>query len=174
MFRACLAAAVCVLTVVPLARPDGVTLSAWVAAAVWFLGLATLIRDGAGVRTTRDLWAAGCWLFLFHAGLAFHAVHGWSHAAAYDHVERGSGFGAGVFVNYLFGLVWAADAAWMWLLPAGYVARPRWVGRAVHGFLAFVVFNAAVVYADGPLRWVALAGFGALAWGAKYASPRRR
>jgi hypothetical protein len=54
-------------------------------------------------------------------------------------------------VNYLFAAVWLADVLWMWVAPNSYRHRPRWVGFAVHSFLAFIVFNAAVVFATDPL-----------------------
>lgn len=94
-----------------------------------------------------------------------HAGHGWSHAAAYRHTAEAGGFGAGVYVNYLFAAVWLADAAWMWAAPTAYRHRPRWVGVAVHGFLAFIVFNATVVFGTTPLvRVVSLLFTAALAW----------
>ena len=150
----------------------GVVVTAWVAAALWFVGSAMLLRVGS--RWARRVWAVGCVAFFVHSALAFHVVHGWSHAAAFDHVERDSGFGAGIFVNYLFGLVWATDSIWIWVSQRSYWNRPRWVLWTVHGFLAFVVFNATVVYAATSMRWAALAGFGVLAWQAKNASAMGR
>lgn len=184
-FRAGLAAAVVVLTVAPLiasgtinpgegASHQAVVTTAWVAAAFWFSGSSALIggRRRVVAGPVRELWAAGAWLFLVHAATAFHAAHGWSHARAFAHVEAASGYGAGLFVNYLFGMVWVADAAWLCAAPTVYQGRPRRVGRAVHGFLAFVAFNATVVYATGPLRWAALGAFAVLA--ARYWNGTRR
>jgi hypothetical protein len=43
--------------------------------------------------------------------------------------------------------VWLVDAAWLAASPASYRRRPRGVAWGVHGFLAFVVVNAAVAFA---------------------------
>ena len=71
---------------------------------------------GAGAfRVARAAWVGGCAVFLVHIGLAFHLAHGWNHANAFEHVERSSGFGPGIFASYSFALVWAGDSA-VWLL----------------------------------------------------------
>jgi hypothetical protein len=55
-----------------------------------------------------------------------------------------------VWVNYVFTLVWVADATWWWCRPA---ETPRRAGRAMvlHGFFAFLFFNSTVVF--GPWFW---------------------
>ena len=83
---------------------------------------------------------------LLHMAVAYHLAHGWSHAAALEHVEARSGFGPGLYVNFAFAAVWLIDVAWCWASLDAYRNRPRWVSRAVVGFMAFVLFNAAVVY----------------------------
>jgi hypothetical protein len=93
---------------------------------------------------------------------AFDRVHGWSHVAAVQHVESVSGFGPGLFVSYAFTTLWAADAAWWLALPSHHDARPTWLDRGIHGFLAFVVFNGTVVYETGFIRWAGIAVFAAL------------
>ena len=109
-------------------------------------------------------WVAGWLTFLVHVAAAFHVAHGWSHAAAYGHTERTAGVGEGIYVNYLFGLVWGADAVWFAGFPGSYARRPRWIGWAVHMFLAFVVFNATVVYGTGLARWMGVVVFALLGW----------
>jgi hypothetical protein len=47
---------------------------------------------------------------------------------------------------------WLADALWLCAAFDSYFARPRWLHWAVHGFIAFVVFNAAVLFADWMYR----------------------
>jgi len=105
-------------------------------------------RGGAAgpLAVARIAYAAGCAMCLLHIAVAFHLAHGWSHRAAFDHVERISGFGPGLYVNYLFAAVWLLDAAWAAVSFDSYRSRPRWLNRAVHGFMAFVMFNAAVVF----------------------------
>jgi hypothetical protein len=110
----------------------------------------------------RILWMAGALLMAVHVGLAFDRVHAWDHAAAVAETARQTGeavgwfWGGGVYVNYLFLLVWTADAAWWCLAPAQYVRRSRRLAFAIHAFLAFILFNAVVVFADGPTRWVGI------------------
>jgi hypothetical protein len=108
-------------------------------------------------RWARNWWTLACATFLVHVGVAYGGIHHWSHAAAYRHVEAVSGFGQGAYVSDLFAVVWAADVFAWWLRPCGYAARPSWVGRGLHGFMAFIVFNGAVIYESGPIRWAALA-----------------
>lgn len=92
------------------------------------------------------MWAFGCVLLLIHIAAAFHLGHGWSHEAAWEHTREISGYGDGIFVNYAFALIWLADAIWVWISFRSYLARPRWLHWSIHGFIAFVVFNAAVVF----------------------------
>lgn len=115
-----------------------------------------------GVRA-RAMWTAGCALFLAHALAAFHFHHHWSHAAAYVETARqtqelfGVASGSGLWFNYVFTLVWLVDVIWWWRSPARYATRPRWLHAAVHGFMAFMFFNGAVVFASGPTRWFGMA-----------------
>ena len=121
--------------------------------------------NGSDRRTEAQAWWLAGWLmFLVHVAAAFHIAHGWSHAAAYEHTERTAGVGEGIYVNYLFGLVWGADVVWFVGFPRSYARRPRWVGWMVHGFLAFVTFNATVVYGSGVARWMGVVLFALMGW----------
>jgi hypothetical protein len=77
----------------------------------------------------RILWTAGVVLLGAHTLAAFHFVHGWSHQAAADETARqtaeliGLRWSGGVFVNYAFLAMWAADAGWWWAAPASYRNR---------------------------------------------------
>lgn len=105
-------------------------------------------------------WTIGCVTAWVHVALAFHLGHGWSHAAAWQHTRQVGGYGDGIFVNYAFVLVWLADVVWVWVAPSSYVGRPAWLNGAVHGFLAFVVFNAAVVFGSAAARELFATSFG--------------
>jgi hypothetical protein len=118
---------------------------------------------GVEVGFVRDLWSLGWLSYGVHVILAFHYFHHWSHAHAVAHTREVSGLGGGIFVTHFFTLLWLADVLFWWLHPDRYVRRPCWIGWAVHGFMAFIVFNGAVVYASGPVRWVSAASFVALA-----------
>jgi hypothetical protein len=125
------------------------------------------------LQGARLAWTGGCLAFLAHVGCAFQFYHGWSHARALAATaERaaevvGLAWGGGLYANYAFGLLWAADAGWWWLRPDGYRRRPAGLEGAVQGFLGFMAFNATVVFGAGAVRWGAclgLLGLAAAAW----------
>jgi hypothetical protein len=157
-----IAAAFVAPVILPNADPADVVTrqTARVAVLFWAVAAASLL---AGYRDwARAAWIVGAAAFVVHVVTAFDRVHGWSHAAAVRHVEAVSGFGAGLFVSYAFTLVWAADAAWWGLDRRGYEARSAGLDRLVNGFVAFVVFNATVLYETGFIRWAATVLFAAL------------
>jgi hypothetical protein len=121
----------------------------------------------------RWIWSAGCALYLAHVGLAFHFYHHWSHAAAYESTaERtrqmvGVESGTGLYLNYLFTLLWPVDALWWWSRPVSYNNRSRWLTGSYFAFFGFMAFNATVVFGGGSARWLGLAcclAVGALLW----------
>jgi hypothetical protein len=111
------------------------------------------------LATARLTWVLGCVVFLAHVACAFQFYHAWSHRVAYEHTARqtaevvGLAWGGGLYVNYVFAGVWAADAAWWLARPVRYLARSRVVEIVAHGFLAFIAFNATVVFGVGAIRW---------------------
>ena len=129
-------------------------------------------RGATTARWVLPVNAAGLALCVIHIVIAMTSVHGWSHAAAIDATARsteavyGLRWGGGLFVNYLFVAVWAADAWWS---RAG--TDPRVENRAggwiVRIFYAVVIFNATVVFARWPMRIVGVCLLIALlvAWG---------
>jgi hypothetical protein len=110
----------------------------------------------------RALWTAACVLLWLHVACAFQFVHHWSHAAAYTHTAQqttrmaGLDWGGGIYFNYLLMILWAGDVAWWWLGPKSFRARPPVIGTLICCFVAFMAINAAVVFASGALRWLAL------------------
>jgi len=104
-------------------------------------------------RLARVAWTLGFAAVLVHFALAIGFAHGWSHAATVEYIRQVGGYGEGIIVNYLFALVWGADVLWWWVNPSGREARAPWIGWAVHGFLAFVVVNATVVFGPPERRW---------------------
>jgi peptide-methionine (S)-S-oxide reductase len=128
------------------------------------LALRLLARQRRGwLRGARLAWTLGCLAYLAHVVCAFQFYHGWSHAAAYRETARqtaaqfGLDWGGGVYVNYAFTVVWLADVFWWWRGVELYEARPCWLEAAVQVFLAFIAFNATVVFGTGPVRWLGLA-----------------
>ena len=123
--------------------------------------------DGAA----RWAWTAGFLAMLGHLIAALHFHHDWAHWRAYEHTaERtrsllGVSVGAGVYVNYAFVLVWLVDAAWWWLVGLRrYRDRRGAVDVALHAFFLFMIFNGAVLFETGPVRWFGLALLLFLAW----------
>lgn len=127
---------------------------------------ALVLRMGRGCLSPgpRYLWLAGCACSWLHLAAVFHFAHNWSHQAATEHIaERtamvvGWAFGAGIWFNYLFNLLWLTDALWWTLQPKNYCARPAWQNLSIHGFLLFMVVNATVVFETGLSRWLGTVG----------------
>src|SRR5262245_10734208 len=94
----------------------------------------------ARAQMARALNTAGCAAFLAHVWCAFAFYHQWSHAAAYADTARqtaeltGWNWGGGLYINYVFALVWAGEVVWEWAAPAHYLRRSRGITGAVRGF----------------------------------------
>jgi hypothetical protein len=141
----------------------GLGITYWTARVAMMLYAAALgVRLWRRERTDAERWwwTAGCAVFLVHVAAAFGFVHGWSHAGALAATARqteamtGVGSGAGLYLNYFFTLVWTADAAWWWVDRAAYERRARPIEWSVHGFMAFMVLNATVVFGTPATRLV--------------------
>ena len=120
--------------------------------------------SGSGCRVA---WTLACIAYLIHVGMAFEHAHHWSHATAFDHVKQASGFGEGIFVSYLFTLIWTLDAAWWWIDHVHYENRANWLVRTIHGFMLFIIVNGTIIFENGPIRWIGAAillGLGWLFW----------
>jgi hypothetical protein len=141
----------------------------WLAVAAWVVAEWRRTAAGAPPVAGRAAWMLGAVAALGHAGLAFHVHHGWSHAAAVADTARqtaavvGWSWGGGVYVNYVFVVVWLADAAWWWRDAVSFNRRARWLDAAVRGFLWFLFLNGAFVFVRGPMRWAGLAAAAAVA-----------
>ncbi|CAN5560843.1 hypothetical protein BH11PLA2_BH11PLA2_04480 [soil metagenome] len=134
-----------------------IRISAIVPTLLWYLSMLTKRKNGTA-------WMMGAVTFPLHVLIAFHLGHAWSHTEAMSHVEQTSGWGPGLFVSYAFGVVWFVDAMWLWIHPSSYRTRSKWLDRAMIGFLAFIVFNATVVYGGEFARWAGVAMFVMLGW----------
>jgi hypothetical protein len=118
----------------------------------------------------RAAWTAGFIAFLIHVASAFHFVHHWSHAEAYAATAQqtqavtGLNWGGGIYANYLFTLIWGGDVAWSWFHPARYLSRSKFIEYVVQCYLAFITFNATVIFGHGLIRWAGAAGFVVFGW----------
>ena len=124
-------------------------------------------------RAARSAWTLGLIVYLSHVAAAFQFRHHWSHAAAYEHTAQqtaaqfGMQWGGGLYFNYVFTAAWILDVVWLWWRSDAYRTRPRWVTFAIQSFMGFLYFNATVVFAPGPVRWMGLAAMvvlGILGW----------
>jgi hypothetical protein len=113
------------------------------------------------------------WLFItgwvvgiIHMLLAYHLIHGWSHADALHDTRRLTqqmfdvDFPQALYANFVFYAVWLGDAWWWKAAPAGYV-RPMAATWILRGFYMLIIFNAAVVFAAG---WRRILGLLLVSW----------
>ena len=104
------------------------------------------------------LWTTSFLLSVLHVLAAFHFMHHWSHTAAYlataeeTRVKLGFAYGAGVYFNYLFLIVWGIDVVWTWHgFRFPHRPTPWWI-QAGRWYLLFIAFNGVVVFKTGWLR----------------------
>jgi len=129
-------------------------------------------RRPGQVEPARRLWTVALALALVHAALAFDVHYRWSHeAASVDTARRtaavtGMAWGGGIFVNYLFLVLWFLDALWWWIAPAAYVRRPVRLERARLALFLLMFVNGAVVFASNIARGVGIPSVAAVcvAW----------
>ena len=113
-----------------------------------------------GSANARKFWTAGWLLMVVHIAAAFAVRHHWSHAEAARHVEErtlaevGVASSVGIWLNYLFVLLWTADV----VRPLSPRVQTWWLS-----FWWFMSVNAAIVFERGPTRWVGVAVAAALA-----------
>ncbi|GAB4162832.1 MAG: hypothetical protein Tsb009_39660 [Planctomycetaceae bacterium] len=130
----------------------------WLIVRIRQRGNASPANPQSSSRWLRILWTGGWAMLTIHTVVVFHVVHDWSHAAAFEHTAIrteeviGWHWGGGIYFNYALVAIWGADVLWRCLQ-----SKPTsriWTGM-VHGFLAFMMFNATVVF--GPRFWILIA-----------------
>ncbi|HEY1784227.1 MAG TPA: hypothetical protein VGG30_01715 [Pirellulales bacterium] len=158
---------------------------AWYAAAVGLMLFLAPDEWAVGTPVSATGWpgrgwlARWCWTwglicFLVHLGMAFHYFHYWSHAHAFERTRQVAHVGEGIYISYLFTVLWGADVVYWWLNPRGYASRPAWIDRTLHAFMLFIVLNGMVVFESGPIRWAGLLGLAVLAVAWRMARGGRR
>lgn len=127
-----------------------VYLTAWLSCLWWFVSAGCWLSRGP--TAIGVAWfVLSAWQYLVHVVVAFHLTHGWSHNAAFAHVESASGFGPGIWVSYFVTVCWTLEASCMLLK----IRRPIWARVAFHTMLGCMVFSGTVVYG---LSWFRVAG----------------
>ena len=140
--------------------------SVWISIVAYTIGcvvFATARRQPEADRWTRLAWTTACAALVAHFICAFQFYHAWSHESAYLETARQTAqvfainWGGGLFVNYAVATLWTADVASWWFAGlSSYRRRPSWLTLSWHGFLIFIIFNATVIFKDGPARWFGL------------------
>jgi hypothetical protein len=151
-----------------------------VATALWAAAEILKLRRPRSVEPARQLWTLAAALLWLHAVAAFHQVYDWNQAVAIDATARqtaamtGLAWGGGLFVNYAFLAIWAADVAWWWIAPASYLERPATIERGRRWIFVFMFVNGAIVFAGWPVRLVGIAAVSAVgvAWARRRAAAR--
>ena len=138
----------------------------WISIVAYTIGcvvFATARKQPDGDRGTRLAWTTGCATLVMHFICAFNFYHGWSHDSAYRETARQTAavfainWGGGLFINYAVATLWIADVTWWWLAGLNSYRRRPWLLTLIwHSLLIFIIFNATVVFKDGPARWIGL------------------
>ena len=118
--------------------------------------------QGTTLELAKSAWLIGSLLSLLHGLATMAYYHQFQHALAYQDTAQqteqaiGVAVGIGIWLNYLFIIVWILDALWMNGLAKGYFSRLRAFNWMIYGFLGFIAFNGAIVFESGPVRWVGI------------------
>jgi len=137
----------------------------WMALSLFVAGQLARPRQSSSplrLQVARALNTLGCITFIAHVACAFHFYHHWSHASAYAETARqtaeyfGSNWGGGLYFNYAFLVLWIVQSAASWISPKSLQPSNPWLTWFVRGFVLMMIFNGAVVFAHGPVRWFGL------------------
>jgi hypothetical protein len=151
-------------------------LTIWGALCAYAIGAGTHLlvqQHPRWLPRARWAWTCACLFLLIHIGFAFHHYHSWSHVNAYRDTARqtaemtGIDWGGGIYLNYLLAAAWLADVVYWWTAPKRHLQRSRRLTAVWHGFVFFMIFNGAVVFGTGPVRWFGIlisAGLFVLWW----------
>ena len=147
-----------------------VRVSIWIACGLWFLGsVSRVVSNSQQIANLESAYRwAWFWAGIFtwvHVFASYGLVHGWSHAAVLKHTgdESYAVIGLrvpwGVYANFIFAGMLSGYSGWM-LLRKG---RVKGLDSVIYFFLAFIVFNALVIFKTGLIRWIGLLGFAVVA-----------
>lgn len=134
-----------------------------VATIAWATGEVMMRRSASRDRLARAIWTMGLALALLHVVVAFQFVYKWNHEAAISATVQqaadrfGQGWRGGIYVNYVFLLIWCADVCWWWIAPASHASRALGLEVARVAVFLFMFINGAVVFATGVGRLVGVA-----------------
>lgn len=124
----------------------------------WAVAAILRKRGSAGGGLALGVYAAGWVCMVAHVAAAFEFVHGWSHAAAWEHTARqtaevtGIDWGGGLYFNDALVLIWGGDLVWRISARKTRTQPPFAWTIFVQAYLIFMIFNATVVF--GPRGWI--------------------
>ena len=132
----------------------------WIISLTAFIAFAAYIGGCVKGRNTprsfffnaSNIWMIGFTVFVMHFISAFHYKYEWSHVKALEFTAKqtfeitGVETSIGLYFNYFFTLTWLCDLLWLKLANQSYENRPRWLSHTIHGFMAFMWFNATVIF----------------------------
>ena len=144
-----------------------VSITIWIALLFYIIGEFGRARQPVKAWA-RPIWLLGCACYVTHVVSAFGLQHNWSHteALAYTASQTNSMFavktGAGLWINYIFTALWIMEGTWSrrWNFTST-INQSRWT-FVVRCFFLFMIINGAIVFVDGPQRWLGVAGVTAL------------
>ncbi|MFT5470412.1 MAG: hypothetical protein ACI8UO_005540 [Verrucomicrobiales bacterium] len=145
----------------------------WTALLFYTIAVAWLAFEPRPSSWPRNFWTVGCVLFVIHVVSVFAFIHNWSHDHAMAHTRSetmkltGVDSGSGLYLNYLFALIWLADTIWWWIVGKNrYRQRSRLIFGLIHFYFLFMIFNGAFLFVESPRRWLGLlltaVGFGSV------------
>ncbi len=157
-----------------------VFVAAWMALFMYGWAVVRLAVETLPSPRPQLLWTIGCVFYIVHVVSAFDVFFQWSHTKAYEETAlrsmavTGYRAGWGIWLNYLFGVVWLVDTVW-WYFAGDERYRKRnalsfWL---LHGFILFMMFNGAFVFVERWARWPGLVLFLVSLWGVITLSRRR-
>lgn len=143
-----------------------VKVSIWCACGLWFVGayarsLPRSTSKASFERAYRWSWFGAGLSTWVHIVASYGLVHGWNHESVLKQTGDESfavvGFRVpwGVYANFVFAAVLLGYSVAMIRTQARITRIDSWV----HLFLAFIVFNAMIVFKTGPIRWAGLIAF---------------
>jgi hypothetical protein len=133
---------------------------------VWLSLIAFAAGELAKSRRYAGAWsisATGAILLAVHIVVAMAVRHGWSLESALEATARqtndmfGFNWGGGVYVNYVFAMVWIAELFVWRQWPEGYASRPGWIKWSLRVFYVVIIVSAAVIFATDWRRWLGAA-----------------
>ena len=135
-------------------------------ATIW-LSMFLFVAGEAGKRFVRAdntpkwpwwAWTIGVTFCAVHMAIAMAVHYGWNHQAAVRATAEqaaavyGITWTGGLYVNYVFLLIWAGETAWWAISTRAYLSRGAALVWSLRAFYFVIIVNAVVVFARPAMR----------------------